>query len=485
MISKSAELKVPVKTSPRETIPPEQPRSPEQPHSPEQPRSRYKPPAPKRGGVLGFVIAAVKLVVWTVVLGGLGYGAYYAISTGQATKWLKGSAPPVAKPKRVIPVETATAYRGDMELFLKQLGSVTALYTVTLHSRVDGELWKVNYSEGQMVAQGDVLAEIDPRPFQVTLQQAEGNLLRDQAALKVAQLDMARYEQLIGSRSITQQQLDAQKALIQQSEGAIKTDEGQIASSKLNLKYCKITAPIGGRIGLRLVDPGNIVHANDSSGLAVITQLQPITVVFTIPQDDIARVQRKVNAGEKLVVDAFDREFKTKLASGTLMAIDNQVDTTTGTVRLKAIFDNADNMLFPNQFVNARLLVDKVHDAVIVPAACVQRGPESMFVYVVKPDDTVELRTVELGPTEGELAVIESGVAADDVVVFNGIDKLQPGSQVLPRDRHAPLEDAKGRGPQNGTADGTPPADSHNAGKMAAEADGQSAPAERPRRSSE
>lgn len=469
MISKTAELKVPVKTSPRESVPPE------------KPRARYQPPAPKRGGVWGFLAAAVRLVVWTAVLGGIGYGAYYAISTGQATKWLKGSAPPPAPVKRVIPVETATAYRGDMELYLKQLGSVTALYTVTLHSRVDGELWKVNYTEGQMVEQGDLLAEIDPRPFQVTLKQAEGNLLRDQASLKVALLDLDRYNALVGSRSITQQQLDAQKALVQQSEGAIKTDEGQIESSKLNLKYCRITAPISGRIGLRLVDPGNIVHANDMAGLAVITQLQPITVVFTIPQDDIARVQRKVNAGEKLVVDAFDREFTTKLATGTLSAIDNQVDTTTGTVRLKAMFANEDNMLFPNQFVNARLLVDMRHEAVIVPAACVQRGPESTFVYAVKPDETVELRTVAIGPTEGDQTVIESGVEPGDVVVVNGVDKLQPGTKVLardhraPREEHgAPREDGKGDAPKATVPPAAPP----RAEKMAVESHGPSSAVE-------
>ena len=400
----------------------------------------------------------VRSLIWAIVLIGGGSAAYHAFSTGSVTKqgvstsidkvtqWLKGTAPPAAAVKRVIPVETSTAQKGDMELYLKQLGSVTALYTVTLHCRVDGELYKVAFTEGQMVKQGDLLAEIDPRPFQVQLKQAEGNLLRDQASLKVAQLDMDRYTALLGSRSVTQQQVDAQKALIQQSEGAIKTDEGLIESSKLNLKYCRITAPIDGRIGLRTVDPGNIVHANDVTGLAVIAQLQPITMIFTIPQDDIARVQTKVNAGDPLIVDAYDREFTSKLATGKVLAIDNQVDVTTGTVRIKAIFGNEDNMLYPGQFVNARLLVDVRHDAVIVPSAAVQRGPNnSTFLYVVKPDESVELRNVALGPSESDMSVIESGVDPGDVVVVNGVDKLQPGTKVAARDRNAPPEDGKAR----------------------------------------
>ncbi len=473
MIIKAVDLEVPVQPSKRESLP-------SQPAS--QPVARHgaaRRPAPKR--TRGVFATILRLLVWTIVLGAGSYGVYYGISTGAITKdsvstsiarvtqWLKGSVPPPATTKRIIPVETTTALKGDMELYLKQLGSVTALYTVTLHCRVDGELYKVAFTEGQMVHQGDLLAEIDPRPFQVQLKQAEGNLLRDQASLKVAQLDMDRYMALLGSRSVTQQQVDGQKALIQQSEGAIKTDEGLIESSKLNLKYCRITAPISGRIGLRMVDPGNIVHANDLSGLAVITQLQPITVVFTIPQDDIARVQKKVNAGEKLVVDAFDREFTTKLGSGTLMAIDNQVDTTTGTVRLKAIFDNEDNMLFPNQFVNARLLVDVRHDAVIVPAAAVQRGPaDSTFVYVVKADESVELRNVTLGPNEDDQSIIESGVDPGDVVVVNGVDKLQPGTKVAARDRNAPANDGKARlaeASNNGRPNNDQPHSGHGGGE--------------------
>ncbi len=258
----------------------------------------------------------------------------------------------------------------------------------------------------------------------------------------MAQLDLDRYNALIGSKSITQQQLDAQLALVRQSEGAIKTDQAQIDNAKLQIQYCRIIAPINGRIGLRLIDPGNMVHASDQGGLAVITQLQPITVVFTIPQDDIGRVQRRVNEGDELTVEAFDRDFTTRLAVGKLKAIDNQVDTTTGTVRIKAIFPNEDNMLFPNQFVNARLLVDIEREVVLAPSAAVQRGPDSTFVYIVKSDNTVALKKVTTGAAEAGQTVITSGLDADEIVVVDGVDKLEPGKQVEPRDR----DSAKNKG---------------------------------------
>jgi multidrug efflux system membrane fusion protein len=393
---------------------------------------RLLPSRPARRSWLGAIVKYV-------VLAGIAAATYYAYSKDllnkdAVAKLLHREEPP-APPKRVVPVLTTAARRGDMNLFLNGLGSVTALYTVTLHCRVDGELQKIYFSEGQMVKEGDLLAEIDPRPFQVQLQQYQGNLLRDQASLRVAQLDLDRYTQLIGSKSITQQQLDGQKALVQQSEGAIKFDVAQIDNAKLSLRYCKITAPISGRIGLRMIDPGNIVHASDMLGLAVITQLQPITVVFTIPQDEIGRVQERLNDGVELRVDAYDRDFKTKLATGHLMALDNQVDVTTGTVKLKAIFENEDNMLFPNQFVNARLMLNVRRASILAPTAAVQRGPESTFVYVVKPDETVELHTVVVGPTEGNQCVIESGLEDGERVVVDGVDKLQPGAKVAARDR--------------------------------------------------
>jgi multidrug efflux system membrane fusion protein len=378
-------------------------------------------PAPKQRGWLTLLILAA--------LGGASYYAYPLVKPYLAFN----RAPAARPPARVIPVVTHSVSRGDMALYLNGLGTVTSFKTVTIRSRVDGELVKVAFIEGQMVHKGDVLAEIDPRPYQVQLKEGEAQLLRDKATLKLAVLDYERYESLVASKTITRQQLDTQKALVQQTQATLQVDQGVIDNAKLQLIYCRITAPIDGRIGLRNVDLGNLVRANDVAGLAVITQLQPIAVVFTIPQDDIVRVQPKMLAGQKLTVDAFDRELKTKLATGTLAAIDNQVDATTGTVRLKAVFPNEDNLLFPNQFVNGRLHVETLANAVIVPSAAVQRGPDSMFAYVVTPDSTVELRKVVVGPTEADRTVIESGLAPGETVVIDGVDKLQKGTKVAAR----------------------------------------------------
>lgn len=341
--------------------------------------------------------------------------------------------PPAPRPPRIVPVTTAVVTRRDLPLYLNGLGTVTAFKTVTLRSRVEGELMNVAFTEGQMVNEGDLLAEIDPRSFEVQLARAESQLASDQAGLKTAKSTLSRYEGLLATKSISPQQYDEQATIVQQTMATIQLAEAMIADARLQLTYCRITAPISGRIGLRLVDRGNIVRASDPNGLAVITQLQPIALIFTIPQDDISRVQQRSLAGEPLQVDAYDREFKLKLATGKLLAIDNQVDSTTGTVRLKAQFTNKDGMLFPNQFVNARLLVDTLPNAIVVPSAAIQRGPTSMYVYVVKADDTVELRYVVTGPSEGSETSIESGLSAGEIVVTDGLDKLQPEAKVAPR----------------------------------------------------
>lgn len=351
-------------------------------------------------------------------------------------------APTPSKPAaRVIPVVTAAVRQRDMHLYLNGLGTATPFKTVTVRSRVEGELVKIGFTEGQMVREGDLLAEIDPRAFEVQRDQAEGQLARDEAALKSVNLTLTRYQDLLKSKTIAQQQIDDQVALVQQAEGALRADQALVANAKLQLSYCRIEAPISGRIGLRLVDEGNIVRANEPTGLAVITQLQPITVIFTIPQDEIARVQQQSRDGRVLEVDAFDRDFKLKLASGALAAIDNQVDPTTGTVRLKAVFGNEDGLLFPNQFVNARLLVETRPSVLVVPSAAVQRGPASPFVYVVRADETVELRSVVLGPSEGIETSIASGLEPGEAVVTEGIDKLQPGAKVSLRE--ASVKDKK------------------------------------------
>lgn len=332
---------------------------------------------------------------------------------------------------RPVPVLAAKVQRGDIDVLINALGTVTARNTVAVKARVDGQLLRVVFQEGQMVKAGELLAEIDARPFQAQLEQSTGQLRRDQALLANAQVDAERYRGLLAKDSIARQQVDAQEALVRQYEGTVQADQGAVDNARLQLAFTRITAPVAGRLGLRLVDAGNMVRASDAGGLVVITQTQPIALIFSIPADSLGAVQARLQAGEKLPVDAWDREGRTRLASGRLLTVDNQIDTTTGTVRLKAEFVNADNTLFPNQFVNARLRVETRSGASLIPVAAIQRGVPGTFVYVVNEEEkTVSTRSVVLGPATADQVAIEKGLQPGELVVVDGTDKLRQGARV-------------------------------------------------------
>jgi multidrug efflux system membrane fusion protein len=342
----------------------------------------------------------------------------------------RSAAPGGPESARAIPVQVATAVRGDMGVYVDALGTVIARNTVTVRPQVDGPLVKIAFQEGQTVKQGDLLAKIDPRPFKVQLEQAEGQLARDQALLANARIDLKRYRKLLSEDSIAEQQVSQQEALVRQYEGTVKADRGQVDSAKLQLSYTDITAPIAGRLGLRQVDVGNIIHTSDSAGLVVITETHPIDAVFSIPSDRLPEVIRGRKAGETLTVEAWDRQGKHRIATGRLLTMDNQIDVATGTIKLKAEFSNADDSLFPNQFINARLRVETRRNVVLIPTAGVQRGVPGTYCYVVGKDNAVILRPVTLGASNGDLVEISRGIEAGDRVVVDGVDKLREGVKV-------------------------------------------------------
>ena len=365
-----------------------------------------------------------------------------------------GNAPPqLGRAETAQPVSEATAAKGDMPVVLQGIGTVTPLATVTVKTQINGQLVEVGFKEGQIVKKGDFLAQIDPRPFQVALEQAQGQLAHDQALLQQAQTDFARYQTLLKQDSISRQQAEDQRFLVLQDQGSIRTDQANIDNARLNLTYCHIVAPVDGRVGLRQVDAGNYVQTTDANGLVVLTQLQPISVIFPLPQDTLEQVMTRLHAGAKLPVTAFDHTNVRAIATGTLETVDNQIDTTTGTVKLRANFPNTDDALFPNEFVNAHLLVDTMNDVVLVPTASVQTGAPGTYVWLAKPDNTVTVRTVKLGPSDGEHTAILAGLEPGDKVVTDGIDRLREGAKVTVPSAGA---NAPGAGATPGHATGAP-----------------------------
>lgn len=374
----------------------------------------------KKNGLRTGLIVSIAVILAVAVFSF--YGKFATASSNDKSD-KKDQKPPT-------PVSAVAAKTADVKVYLGGLGSVTPSNSVTVRSRVDGQIMDILFKEGQMVKKGDLLAQIDPRPFEVQLAQAEGQMMRDNELLGNAKTDLERYRILWKQDSVPRQQLDTQEALVRQYEAALKIDQGLVDNAKLQITYSKITSPITGRTGLRLVDSGNMVRASDSTGIVVITQLQPANVIFSLPEDSLPQVLEKINAGEKLAVEALDREQNKKLATGILLTVDNQIDPSTGTVKLKAVFQNEKNELFPNQFVNARLLVDIRHDSIVVPSSAIQRNPQGAFVYVVKDNTAVETRTVIPGVNQGNDTSVTSGLSENEVVVVDGTERLKDGSKV-------------------------------------------------------
>lgn len=376
-----------------------------------QPRAAHQ--APRRISAVWWLITAVVVIAVTA--------AMYSMRGDHASTSVR-----LGDAKRPVPVVVAASERSAMPVALSAMGTVTSQSSVAVRSRVDGELQRVLFREGQTVAKGDVLAEIDPRPFQLQLARAEGQLARDSALLNNARVDVERYRKALSA--VPTQVLDKQRALAEQYGGSVHADQSQVDNARLQLDYARITAPIDGRLGLRAVDPGNMIHANDPNGLVTITQLKPINVVFAVPQQHVAAIVARLHSGVAVPVEASDGGKS--LAKGTLLAIDNQIDTATGTIKLKAEFPNDDETLFPNQFVSVRLLVDTKQDAVVIPQAAVQRGAKETFVYAVNANSTVDVRPVALGQNDGQRVVVESGLQPGERVVVDGADKLRPGAHV-------------------------------------------------------
>lgn len=397
-----------------------------------------------------------RLIRWT---GGV---AFLALVAAAVWFWLSHRQPAVAgassrfNTRMTTTVGIAVAKKGDIQIFLNGLGTVTPPATVTVKTQVSGQLIQIAFTEGQQVKKGDFLAQIDPRPFQAVLDQQEGQLEKDRALLENARVDLARYQKLNAQDSVSHQTLDTQVALVHQYEGTVKADQGQVESAQVNLNYCHIVSPVDGVVGLRQVDEGNYVQTSDPSGLVVITQIDPITVIFTVTEDEISKVTERLRAGVVLPVTVYDRTNSTQIAQGKLVSVDNQVDPTTGTVKLRAVFDNRDRKLFPQQFVNAKLLVDTLQDAVVVPTAAIQMGAPGSYVYVVNADSTVSVRVIKPGPIDGERAAVLSGLELGETVVNDGVDRLYDGAKVQLPEKRPPGEGAQRPHRFSGRPDGSP-----------------------------